>query len=1288
MNMLPTVLMLMAIGLLTVQGIALFGQSRAKASSDPQTPSRQKTSSSPDQNPSSSRMHFLVAGLVNFILALLAFLAWLLFRSGSLILSPEYGILLAQGTSAWLWTWVTMIVVSVGTGMVLHAIRHTRGLADRRGWLIAGGIVIAVITALQKRTLNPTEPAAFQIRCIDMWSYFFLAWVVVALTLWFLTAIQPQEEPPKAVSLFHACTGSAISLTACGLVATYHASFGFAYADASTLVLWSATALAGVPTVMCLLTWHVSRLLGPFAGPQTKSDNANRHIIRKSLRIALSVIITFVGVVTALLWMPYFETEWPIESLQSIHATCLGIWCAWAVCLALAGLLRWHLLWRRMQPASSGFAVRIKSVAASITDFVSSSIPNIGNPNTRTDDFIALLCIFVMIGSIADISHSARMDPIWDLAALIISWLVLSEIIGRYPLCSFAEGAWRDLRNQDKTINRLARKLRHASYVAAVTPFQWLFGIGSKADSKADPGTELKTNSKIGPYVLRVLVVIIVLIAVAALPDRNKTIVQSFVSTEFPTKNADANAKSDSSKELGRLVSERVVNTIGLVGQEIRPDLLVLSKDNKLQLLSASGDVSADVQASLATSTVQIPGIGIPISIGLVTTLIQLPMRQLLGVRIIHGSVQKEGDHYTLLASSSTGQTWQVSDPREEVADQPCQAPASPSPIAKLGDTLAYQILTSDTNLRTLGISSSANAIPDFRAGVAQWNKLELSGYNDSSALSASIQCFRQAAEKDPQFALAYYRLGQAYLSDGQPRAAADAFRASIRANPAFVASYITLAEILNDIDRYYYPVPAAVSPLTRAGDSSESDQKEARDDLEQVISELKSNITVPWRAEAYLVLCADAFKSRSASSDLDNHYVAFFYCRRAEYLYSRLPSALRSDTGIKEKEATVLYNLGFILQDTKKRRDAKQETAISYGNSRVRLKWLCDPNADLAFSTYDHAAERYYGLAHDMRPDNSKVLCRYAEVKLAQGDANSMNDLATNEKAHLTLAQHFIDQVKYSQYPRRTSELYARALTELITAIDLAPYDPEALNSFAYGAWEWYWAWIRGESANRPSFAVLEFAATQARETKRLTEDKGSRASHGMYQSSLGESLLATGKFDEAVDELNEIFHPEGRTKPDVGEEAVFDEIRWDLAQAYMCATAEKGTDEERQAQAKTRLDKIGGHEDRREDQRFSGELAVDTLKENCRQFRTADVSLVGPWWLLGQSTEGVVYGITPTEGVNSCGSIFELVFSNGTWKYRDFYDFECGGGEIFRRQTLDSSPAPTPDDRMRAIL
>ena len=95
-------------------------------------------------------------------------------------------------------------------------------------------------------------------------------------------------------------------------------------------------------------------------------------------------------------------------------------------------------------------------------------------------------------------------------------------------------------------------------------------------------------------------------------------------------------------------------------------------------------------------------------------------------------------------------------------------------------------------------MTRSWDAFEEFRGGLESWQEFTLHrGLGDPDALSGAIRHFRAATAIDPAFALAHYRLGVALHNDGQPLAAAEALRASLKANPGFVPAMVALASVL-----------------------------------------------------------------------------------------------------------------------------------------------------------------------------------------------------------------------------------------------------------------------------------------------------------------------------------------------------------------------------------------------------------------------------------------------------------------------------------------------------------
>ncbi len=1291
MNWVPTALVLMTITLLIVQGIVLLARSRRSASPEGSQPPPPQT--------------FLV-GVVNMFLAVFAVMAFFLFASGALLLSPEYGALFAQGRLAWLWAIAIIAGVTVGLAWLLHGIRVMLPLPSSPVALIGGGCAVTLTTVWRAKVLNLEELSEFRIRCVDLWSYFFLAWVVALLTLWILIVVYKNAMPWRRRLL-----GVVFALSLCGLMATLHASVGLTFVDSSwTLRLWLATTWIGVPFVMSVVTWS--------------SIRKRRPNWPKAAVPVLTAVVLVAGLFTTFEWTQYVDGGQSWTQIKEAMCLCMVIWGIWTILLSILPIIDWFLRARQtaiakrektataetdgvvVPPAWPGKPMvgeTLRQLPEVIQDALR-KVPDIGTKGKRGDDAVALVCFAIIAGSIVDLSHSARLDPIWDLAALIMSWLVLSEILAVYPLCRFMKDKRKVFREDENYLRSAAKKL-WGVMAWLMTPLRWFV--------RADPadGAVKVTLFAAGKLALFIAIVI----AITQLPNAGKTVVLPFTSTDLDAKAQDKGDGQEGSKELGRLVSDRVVNTIGVVGRDVEPLLLVTNpKDQKDAVwIPTSSNSNTDVQAAFANSSMEISDTKIPL-IGVVTS-IQEMARWVLRVRQISGSVQRQGDNYVLLASSSAGDTWRVTQPEaveqgrrsaavEEAAakkkpgakgatsgtagkrSQPeqgkagarssaaqgtaeGQAPAdvavSLSDIEQLADNLAHKIIASDKRLQDLGMTSVPKAMPDFSAGVEEWRRFET---GDEDALAESITHLHNAVSTDPQFSAAYYRLGQAYLSDGQPRAAANAFRESVRTNPGFIAGRIALAETLYYLPNSYYPKPAGLNPQSRvtpySEESRESDQDEAHKELEIVIRELQPSLTVTWRAAAYTGLCRVAFERHEQRKTQISRYTAFFYCRRAQYLYSHLPAAIASTPQVKNNEVFVLAILGQLL-------NPYDEMGVANNTASEPPKpddehWPCDPAAvnevrahieKVPYNTYLKASQRYYELALSKAPDDAYLRCKYARVLTVDGNNEQMSGLVNNEQAHIQMADILQDKaadnyeegIKLFQLAAEAKRAgmgeeakqaidsaqnklkavktgYAAVLNEVGRAIDLAPFDSNALNMYAYYTWEWYWAalrfdfWARsldpallkamGETSG-PSHAHMDNAGRCAKWAAHITEDKGQRADHGMFVSSLGEVELGAAQFDEAYKTLLGIFYPGGpsndqQRKACIGHRALYDEIRWDFAQAATCASNKSASASVRNKLRDEFLATIQQHEETREDSRFSKEmLDVPTLQRQCSYFR-----------------------------------------------------------------------------------
>ena len=140
--------------------------------------------------------------------------------------------------------------------------------------------------------------------------------------------------------------------------------------------------------------------------------------------------------------------------------------------------------------------------------------------------------------------------------------------------------------------------------------------------------------------------------------------------------------------------------------------------------------------------------------------------------------------------------------------------------------------------------------------------------------------------------------------NDGQPLAAAEALRESLKANPGFVAAMVALASVLYSSE-HDLRAPLIGLPKIPHDAMGKTRVQEARRLWQSVIS-VESGASSLDRAAAWAGLCRHALdepKRRRQSSDQPgmtdqyddsdslSYQIAYFYCQQAERLYAALLS-------------------------------------------------------------------------------------------------------------------------------------------------------------------------------------------------------------------------------------------------------------------------------------------------------------------------------------------------------------------------------------------------------------
>jgi len=520
--------------------------------------------------------------------------------------------------------------------------------------------------------------------------------------------------------------------------------------------------------------------------------------------------------------------------------------------------------------------------------------------------------------------------------------------------------------------------------------------------------------------------------------------------------------------------------------------------------------------------------------------------------------------------------------------------------------------------------------LPSFREGLESWKEFERTNDN-FDALSKSIESFNAATRADPNFALAQYRLGRALTADYQPGAAVAAFRASLYANPKFVAGHIALADALYYFDDYYYVLPAALTAHVNSNKKEhERNKEEAKQLLQQIIRDLQSEASVADRAGAYAGLCRQSFDSIFDPVDgapkLASHYVAFFYCKRAEYLYSQLSTTLRSNSQVRDSEVWVLNAIAEVLEYADSPSNAPEQDIPP----TQKVPWRCSvtsddiaPNGEIKPldpepRVYVEPALRYYRQAQSMAPDDVSIRCMEANANLRSGAQADfvMKDLQRDARAHVYLGDTLANLAKDPlgvDGIKQAAPLYRKAMIEYSTALELAPANIDALNGYAYAFWCWRLRWPYEKPPKGPDAFMAHAAEAGIRSAIRLALDSGSKALHVQAQSTLGEVLLGQGRPHEAAAVLEEValsadqpHHGTKVLKAEIGTHWIFNEVRWDLAQAYLCENWNDShselSEKERHDFRKSAADLLGQireNEQGREDQQFTRDMwALDPAR------------------------------------------------------------------------------------------
>lgn len=544
---------------------------------------------------------------------------------------------------------------------------------------------------------------------------------------------------------------------------------------------------------------------------------------------------------------------WPEDQDRSIWIQ--GSWIVWGTtAIAVAAAFGWQAYRSRRQemttpiPASLGQRVLMASAVLAIA------------------------------ASVLDLFYFDVVDPALALAGTAMGWAMLAEAAGG----GFLSHCYRLLRERAPNGSRASAVLHWGIANLRKTRASIVHSVGRVFAASSLAGVLVKLGAGI-----------VLLVALSEVPNAGTTIIGTFT------------VESDGlQKDTGLALSDNLVYALHTLNESLRSDIALVqggaSKSASFRFATAN-DGPANLGAALAKQPdMSVFGVNVPV--GLLVAPIQAPMRWLLGVRVISGSIYTGPRYYTALAHSSSGDGWKAQidlerrqskcalGPERPLVRQIAGADGSssaagldtknsdiPETLPDLAEQLARQIITAD-GPSSAGMTRSSAALASFQCGWSAWQEFEAE--KNPTKLDEAIKYFGEATKRDEGFSLAQYRLGRALQEAHQPGAAIEAFRASVATNPEFGAGLAAWASTLYDYNTFSVSQPATASTVG-PGESAEQRRavglfrtNEAARHWQTMVQAPARRVSPLERASAYAGLCLPAYDEQisldSANQKLD----------------------------------------------------------------------------------------------------------------------------------------------------------------------------------------------------------------------------------------------------------------------------------------------------------------------------------------------------------------------------------------------------------------------------------
>jgi tetratricopeptide (TPR) repeat protein len=1051
--------------------------------------------------------HPLSIGFLDLMLAALVTFNVIGVYTGSIVLAPEFGVILLQGT----WTVrlfrLALILSGVLPSLAWYRIRKPEKLTMHLATCVLPGLAFGTWAALRVHAINSTGPDALCVFAYDVWFPPLMGWFVVC-----------------------------ISFTAALLAPL--AAFALRFPD--------------LPDTISHPLWHF--------------------LERASFGIALFIV--------AYLVTENLSRKWRIPSLTL--ATILGILFGfvhlspavrfWS---GVVPLSLWFIGWLAMV-FSELFVVQNGQPEASALRTAASLAARPFSMKQIRGTLVALSlpAMFLVLVDLFSLAWAPR----WlDIGALLLLWLFFAERLVEGALTWFPQffvGGVLHLPRLKVALDSLA-----SGASAVGRAFKAIFDFFKS-------GGTWGVTAKL---LLLPIAYLILLTIANELFNFKKIVIRDF--------SCSGCAKDTADDETRGFVTA-LVNELGQLRADLLPDAIVAQRSggkdpSEIHLLSAGMDSSAMESVVAKSEDLQVSGLKIPMKI--FVDPIQDFVRRFLAIRTIEGSLRyelgqpekpddsaKHEKRLTIFANSSTGDSWRVSSYSEgELSNLDCPVDTQEDLVMKLVRRLAFEIAKADPAFRDVGFTSNPAALRYFRQGLKFWRMAE-SNPLDSNSLHGAKSCFQEAVKIDHDFAAAQYRLGLALQRLLHGDAAIDAFRATYNANPKFLAGKI-LEAVTFDSYSSYSPQSTAVLNVREVG---QKDQKTNAFRIWTELARLPSTaLTVSERRSVYFGICQHYLDSANDLESPESAFLPYFYCSRVIQLLQGLPAPLVNDAQERTLEGNALDALG-VNMEIHRRNDHE----FPLPKLRRMQHWTC--NADwihadeidsdgvlaegakyyIAGSKYSAYAVKYFQQSLDLIPNDTVIQCNLASANsyLRPDDRAPMKFLDESPEIHSNLGAIYESKVwtvsmadiqAGSDESNQIVFFFRSSLREYRRAVELEPDFLDALNGYAYTYWEWRLASLQNPSIPAPLDADAALAESYARNQVHIARQRGRNDYVNDAEDTLVEVLVARGRFHEAVQVTEDAFR-------NIDAQMIngSDEVRWDAAQANLCAAVNTSTTPDRQ--------------------------------------------------------------------------------------------------------------------------